>query len=198
MGRTEKYAGVPLKWLGRWLCRRESRFYQALQDLPNVPTWLGYVGQTGFMHAYVEGRPLAKDKPCPDGFFIKLEELMRELHRRNIAYVDTNKPENILLGDDNLPHLIDFQISWDLHELGNNFVTRMILRRLAKEDLYHIRKHKRRIRPDELTEEEKLLGKETSWFIRVHRVVTKPYFVIRRKIFSRLRAQGKILPEGSK
>jgi predicted Ser/Thr protein kinase len=198
VGRTEKYAAIPMQWLGKWLCRRESRFYRALQDLPNVPTWLGYVGETGFMHAYVDGRPLEKGKPVPDGFFARLEELMHELHRRDIAYADTNKPENILLGDDNLPYLIDFQLGWDLHELGKNYVTKRVLWRLAKEDLYHIRKHKRRIRPDELTEEEKQIGKERSWFIRLHRFVTKPYFVIRRKIFSRLRAQGRILNEGSK
>jgi hypothetical protein len=28
VGRTAEYAGVPLLWLGRWLCSRETRFYQ--------------------------------------------------------------------------------------------------------------------------------------------------------------------------
>src|SRR5258707_12335587 len=89
------------------------RFYRKLQDLPNIPRLLGTVGDTGFVHEFVAGRPLASERPVPDGFFDRLVDSLAELHRRGIAYVDTNKPENILLGDDGQPHLIDFQISWD-------------------------------------------------------------------------------------
>ncbi len=198
IGRTEDFAGFPLAWLGGWLCRREVRFYRRLDDLPNVPAVLGMVGRTGFVHAFVEGRPLAKDKPVPDGFFARLEELMRELHRRDIAYVDTNKPENILLGDDGLPHLIDFQISWDLNEYIPRFVARWILRRMQREDLYHVLKHKRRLRPDEITPEERARIEHKSALIRLHRFIFKPYFLIRRRTFKRLRDTGRLLPEGSK
>src|SRR3712207_5030486 len=50
ISRTTDFAGVPLLWLGRWLCRREMRFYNKLSDLPNVPAVLGTVGETGFVH----------------------------------------------------------------------------------------------------------------------------------------------------
>jgi RIO-like serine/threonine protein kinase len=198
MGRVDPFAGLPLKWIGRWLCRREVRFYKALSDLGNVPEFLGFFEETGFVHRYTPGRPLEKGKPVPDGYFAQLQDLMREIHRRNIAYVDANKPENILLGDDGRPHLIDFQISWDLHELGNWWLNRLWLRRLQHEDLYHILKHKRRMRPDEMTPEEQQAAQKRSLFIRIHRFVTKPYFVIRRALFKKLRESGRILPEGSK
>ncbi len=198
IGRTADWAGVPLAWLGRFLRRRETRFYERLKDLPNVPPVLGLVGETGFVHAYVVGQPLSKQVPIPDGFFEKLDELMIELHRRNIAYVDTNKPQNILLGDDGLPHLIDFQISWDLTELGNNLFNRWLLRRLQREDLYHIRKHKRRLRPDLMTEKEKVEAKRKSKLIQLHRWLFKPYFLLRRRTFKRMRDSGQLLPEGSK
>ncbi len=147
IGRVADFAGMPLEWLGKWICGREMRFYRKLADVPNVPKVLGMVGPTGFVHEYVQGRPLSKDRPVPDGFFTQLQALLDELHRRGIAYVDTNKPENILLGDDGKPHLIDFQISYDLHEFGNWFVNRAILRHMQREDFYHILKHKRRLRP---------------------------------------------------
>ncbi len=198
MGRTHEYAGLPLIIIGRWLCRREMRFYNKLADLPNIPAVIGKVGETGFVHAYVEGEPLSKHRGVPDGFFAQLQQLIVDLHRRNIAYVDTNKPENVLQGDDGRPHLIDFQISWDLHELGNNFLNRAWLKRLQREDLYHILKHKRRLRPDELTPEELVIANHKSWFIKLHRFVTKPYFLIRRRTFKRLRDSGRLLPEGSK
>jgi hypothetical protein len=198
VSRTEDFAGVPLIWIGRWLCRREMRFYARLGDLPNIPPLLGRVGQTGFLHGYVEGKPLSKDRPVPDGFFAQLVALLDELHRRDIAYVDTNKPENILLGDDGRPHLIDFQISYDLHELGDNWLNRRILAQLQNEDAYHILKHKKKLRPDEMTPEELADAERRSWLIKAHRFITRPYFLMRRRTFKRLRASGRLLPEGSK
>lgn len=197
MGRTQEFAGFPLLWMGRWLCRREARFYRQLQDLPNIPRIVGFVGQTGFVHEYVEGQPLSKERPVPDRFFRQLQDLLAELHRRNMAYVDTNKPENILLGDDGRPHLIDFQISLDLHTLGNWIGGRWLLHRFQEEDLYHILKHKRRLRKDELTPEEEARATRKSFLIRLHRIITKPYFLFRRRTFKRLRDTGRLLPDGS-
>ncbi len=173
VGRTIEFSGVPLLWLGKWLCDREVRFYKLCEGVPNVPAVIGRVGKTGFVHDYVAGKPLSKEHPIPDAFFDDLFELLRELHRRDIAYVDTNKPQNILQGDDDKPHLIDFQISFGLGDFGNNFITRAILRRMQREDFYHILKHKRRLRPDLLTEAEKALTGKKSWFIKVHRFVSK-------------------------
>ena len=201
ISRTAEFAGLPLLWLGRMLCRREMRFYSRLADLPGVPRLLGTVGPTGFVHAFVPGRPLERDVPVRDGFFDELVRLLGELHRRGIAYVDTNKPQNILLGDDGRPHLIDFQISWDGKELdlpGLRGLGRWVLRRLQREDLYHVLKHKRRMRPDEMTAEETERAKRTSALIRLHRFVFKPYFALRRRTFTRLRQTGRLMPEGSK
>jgi hypothetical protein len=198
ISRTTDFAGVPLAWVGRWLCRREMRFYNKLADLPNVPNVLGTVGPTGFVHDFVPGRPLEKNRPVPDGFFDELQQLLGQLHARGLAYVDTNKPQNILLGDDGRPHLIDFQISYDLAELGDWRLNRWWLRRLQHEDLYHVLKHKRRIRPDEMTPDETERATRKSALIRLHRLLTKPYFALRRRTFKRLRDTGRLLPEGSK
>ncbi|HEY7091367.1 MAG TPA: hypothetical protein VH518_24940 [Tepidisphaeraceae bacterium] len=198
MSRTEDFAGLPLIWVGKWLCRREVRFYTRLGDLPNVPPLLGTIGSTGFVHAFVPGKPLSKDRPVPDGFFDQLLDLLRELHRRDIAYVDTNKPENILLGDDGLPHLIDFQISHDLIEWGDWWLNRKLQRQFQREDLYHTLKHRKKLRPDELSPEELAEAEHMSWLIRAHRFVTVPYFKLRRRTFKRLRETGRLLPEGSK
>lgn len=198
ISRTEPFAGIPLAFVGRWLCRREVRFYQRLCDLPNIPDLLGRIGSTGLLHAYVRGEPLSKDRPIPDGFFDKLQALIAELHRRDIAYVDANKPENILVGEDGLPHLIDFQISGDLLEWGDNRLNRWWLRRLMRADIYHVLKHKKRLRPDEMTEQEHQLVQQRSGLIRLHRALAMPYKRLRRSTFKRLRESGRLLPEGSK
>jgi hypothetical protein len=189
MGRTARLFGFPMQWMGRFLCRREMRFYQKLQDLPNVPAVIGTVGKTGFVHDYVKGQPLASGDNVPDKFFDQCMALLAEIHRRGIAYVDTNKPENILLGEDGRPHLIDFQISWD---------SRFFLRRFQREDIYHILKHKKKLRRDELTPEELERVTRKSFLIRLHRALFKPYFFVRRRLFKHLRASGRLMPEGSK
>jgi hypothetical protein len=198
IGRTEEFAGVPLKWLGRRLCDREVRIYEDLSDLPNIPPLLGRVGETGFVHRLAPGRPLKRNIAVPDGFFEQLQELLAELHRRGIAYLDTNKLSNIVLGDDGRPHLIDFQISWDERSLPPclRAISRWWLRRMQREDLYHVLKHKRRLRPDELSDDERTAS-HPSWLIRTHRAIIAPYKNFRRRIFARLRESGRLVPEGS-
>src|SRR4051794_37245883 len=70
--------------------------------------------------------------------------------------------------------------------------------RVQKEDFYHVLKHKRKLRPDLMTDEERARAKQVSWPVKVHRFVTKPYFLIRRRTFKRLRETGQLAPEGSK
>jgi hypothetical protein len=193
--RTADFHGIRMIGIGRWLCRREVRFYRALADVRGVPRLLGTIGETGFVHTYIPGRPLARNLAVPDGFFTELQNLMSQVHRRAIAYVDMNKSPNILLGDDGRPYLIDFQISGDLHEFGDSVVTRWLLARLQREDHYHLLKHKKRMRPDELTGAQRQAVQRRSLMIRVHRFIFKPYFLIRRGIFKRLRDSGRLQPE---
>ncbi len=197
MNRPTEFMGLPLQWLGRFLCDREVRCYQALADVPNIPAYLGKVGQTGMAHAYIEGRPLAKSMPVPDGFFDQLRELFDLMNRRGIAYVDTNKPENILLGEDGRPYLIDFQINFALHDFGDNALSRAILQRFHAADLYHLCKHKKRLRPDLLRPDEANLAKRRGWLIRTHRLLTRPYFLLRRRTIKRLEKSGHIAASGS-
>jgi hypothetical protein len=196
-GRRISFYGLPTAWIGRWLVAREMHFYTRLSDVPNVPRVLKR-GRESFLHEYVPGHPLKRGEKVPDTFFGELRALLEELHRRDIAYVDTNKPENILLGDDGRPHLIDFQISWDLTGLGNNFANRWFLKRLQQSDLYHILKHKKRMRPEQMTKEEWLIVRKRGFWIHVHRFITAPYFFVRRRLFRWLRGKGWVMPEGSK
>jgi hypothetical protein len=198
IGRVEPYAGIPLRWAGRFLCSRELRFYRALADVTSVPAVLGEIGATGFLHEFVEGHPVDKNDTVPDSFFTDLMTLMHNLHQRDIAYVDANKPQNILLGNDGRPHLIDFQISWDLHELGNWWANRWWLRRLQESDIYHVLKHKKRLRPDQISDEERSRVENRSTLINLHRIFLNPYRKLRKAYFKRLKDSGRLLPEGSK
>ncbi|HEX8325310.1 MAG TPA: hypothetical protein VF595_15520 [Tepidisphaeraceae bacterium] len=198
MSRTEPFLGLPMRWLGRLISERELRFYHRLADLPNVPAVIGRVGRTGLVHAYVAGQPLKKGVSVPDGFFAELNDLITTMAARGIAIVDTNKPENILLGHDGRPYLIDFQISFDVKDLFGLWPAGPLLRLFTRTDRYHVRKHKSRLRPDLMTPEEIQAVSTPMWPIRLHRRLTRPYFIIRRRLFAHLRATGRLMPEGSK
>jgi len=193
--RAQDFAGLPLTWVGRWLRNRELRMYLKLDGMSNVPRVLGTIGPTGFIMQFVKARPLPSVGRVPDGFFNELRALIHEIHRRGIAYVDMNKRANILVGDDGRPYLVDFQISWDLHGLGNHALNRRLLTWLQREDLYHLAKHHARLRPDELSAEERGRYRRRSALIRFHRFITKPWFGFRRRTMHRLRESGQLLPE---
>jgi hypothetical protein len=195
--RTTRFAGTPLRWLGRWQCGREVAFYQHLADLSCVPALLGRVGDTGYLRAFVAGHPLSHERPLPDGFWPRLDIAMHEVHRRGVAYVDSNKPENVLVGDDGHPYLIDFQIAWRCGPRADHALGRWWLARLQREDLYHVLKHKRRFARESMTPTELESVRRRSLLIRAHRLINRPYRMVRRPLLRWLRRTGRVLSSGS-
>jgi len=186
--RRRPFFGLPMQWLGRISVRHEERIYRRLEGIAGVPACLGRIGPTGLVHEFIAGRPLRRGDQVDDAFFDRFETTLRAIHERETAYVDLNKPQNVLLGDDGRPYFIDFQISYApprrlplVRQLGL-----AILRQLQREDWYHLMKHKRRLRPDLLTPEDYRKTYRRSIAIRIHRAVTAPYFVIRRLVMDLL------------
>jgi len=188
VGRRNHLLSIPVDWIGRLLTRREVAAYEKLQDLPGIPRLIGTVGRNGFLHAFVPGHPLSRSDTLSDTFFDELADLLAAVHGRHMAYVDLNKPQNILLGDDGRPYLIDFQISLDLPPTGWRRLppVRWLLGRFQHADRYHFLKHKRKLRPDQLTESERREVEQLSIWIRIHRVVTRPITQLRRRTLKRL------------
>jgi hypothetical protein len=199
VGRTNSAFALPLSWIGRLLCGHEVHLYEQAQDLPGVPRLVGRVGPTGFLHDFVPGRPLERRDTVGPAFFDELQALLRELHTRHIAYVDLNKRQNILLGEDGKPYLIDFQIALHLPPAGwrRLWPVQWFLRRFQNADIYHCLKHKRRLRPDQLTEDELARVSRISIWIRLHRWVARPLTHVRRWILRRLRSSDGATVDGS-
>lgn len=198
LGRRSDFLSVPLAWLGRFLVDREVALYRLTQDLPNVPRLVGTV-PGGFLHEYIPGRPLRRDDRVGDAFFAELEALLAALHARHMAYVDLNKRENILLGEDGRPYLIDFQIALHLPPkgLGRLAPARWLLARFQHADVYHCLKHKRRLRPDLLTPEQRAAAARLSVWIRLHRLISRPFTNLRRRLLARLRRSERAPVAGS-
>jgi hypothetical protein len=184
--RTHHYYGFPMKWLGRMIAGHEIRVYEQLQGVVGVPRYLGRVGDTGFLHAFVPGIDLQAKLPLTPAFFEDLKRLMEEVHERHVAYVDSNKRENILFGEDGKPWLIDFQISFELKKGGrDNFMAKWFFRRFVRADWYHYYKHKTRLLPSACVPEDFEKARKRGFWHQVHRIVARPMIVMRRKFLSR-------------
>jgi hypothetical protein len=182
ISRLQSFFGIPLAWIGRSLKNREVRLLRRIQILSQIPQLLGEYGRNGFVYRFIDGQSLDEKPELPDTFFDDLKLLLHRIHNLGICYMDFNKRGNILLGKDKRPYIIDFQISLMLDWPGCKRLCRM----LQREDYYHLLKHKRRLRPDLLSESERELSKHRSLPIRIHRFLTVPLRTLRRRLLSLL------------
>jgi hypothetical protein len=189
LGRTSDFLSLPMSWCGNYLESRECRILEQAQGIRGVPRLVGRVGKNGVLREFVPGHPLGRREAVSDSFFEDLEAILRALHKRHIAYVDLNKRQNILIGEDGKPYLIDFQISLFLPPSGwgRTWPVRRVLERFQHADRYHFLKHKRRLRPDLLTPAERARVERLGPWIRLHRLVARPLTHLRRSTLARLR-----------
>jgi hypothetical protein len=193
--RQQSILGIPMRWLGRFLARREATMLRRLENTGHVPRLSGAIAAHGrslpyaVAHAYVAGHPLSAEEQVADGFFPALQALLRRMHAEGMAYVDLHKRENIIVGDDGRPYLIDFQISLALSPrwLGSSNPCRAVLRLFQAADDYHLLKHWVNHRADQcgLTIDE--LTSQRPWWIRAHRSIAIPFRTLRRMLLVALR-----------
>jgi hypothetical protein len=119
----------------------------------------------------------------PADFFDKFHELLAEVHRRDIAYIDLHKRENVLVGDDGLPYLFDFQISYAPPRgfLRRLFPSRWVLRLLQRSDDYHLAKHCVACQGG-AEARTPYSQRRRPWWIRLHRLIARPFRSVRRRI----------------
>ena len=196
--RVQPIPGFPARELGGWLARRESRALAHLGGLDGVPNLCGPVHVGGrrlanaVAHDFIPGNPLGINERPDDRFFPRLRALLAAIHARHIAYVDLHKRENIVVGDDGRPYLVDFQVClglWHPHMQGNPLLVRA-LQTMQRTDLYCLSKHVRRNREDQFSR----LGCEAfggrPWWISAHRSVAMPLRQLRRRLLTRLGVRG--------
>jgi len=181
--------GVLLRPLAVLFSRREYTIYRMVADIEGVPALGPRHGLRGYFHEYVEGKTLHEianeGRTLPEDFFEKLMAVLARLHERRIFYLDLNKSGNIILGDDQKPYLIDFQICLHIKKRSGlvGLWSDRLLAFLIREDIYHLYKHKRYFQPHLMTPEELALATRTRFNVRLKRYVGEPYRAIKRLIY---------------
>jgi hypothetical protein len=129
-------------WLARVFARREELALLRLAGLEGVPALVPQEepARRGalVLRSWIEGRPLSRAEELPEDFFEHLDRLVCALHERGVCHNDLHKEQNILVGVDGLPYLVDFQLASVHARRGALFASRV------REDLRHVEKHRRR------------------------------------------------------
>jgi hypothetical protein len=161
-----------------------------LADVPFVPRLLGpvfvdHVEQPNAMaRAFIEGHPLGNRERVGDHFFANLAAALRMIHGHDVAYVDLHKRENVLVGVDGRPYLIDFQVAVGRTSslLGRSRPVRRFVAMMQQMDLHCCVKLHRRCRPDQCPLTFADLAASRPWFVRVHRAIAQPLRNLRRRL----------------
>lgn len=171
----------------RRLARREADHLERLAGIAGVPALLGRPSPDTFLRAWIDGTTLRDRADVPDATFPALRALLAEVHARGVAYADLAKEENVVVDDAGRPWLVDFQISvargtW----LGG------LVPLLQQADRYHLARHVKRRRPDQLTDEDRTaLAAGKGVLSRLHRRLVKtPYNVVTRRLVRRWSGAG--------
>lgn len=196
--RIQSILGFPARFLGRWLARRERKTLRVLAGLQGVPRESGPIYVSGrwqanaVAHEYIPGRPLGTQQVVTRDFFFHLQELLSELHRRDVAYVDFHKQENVLVGSDGRPYLIDFQVSFGCQAVSLPFPFRKrFLRELQRLDWYHLAKHVSAMQPAQLEKLGLVEHLARPKWLDFHRRIAAPLRTLRRRLLVLLRIRSR-------
>ncbi len=118
-----KRARGPFFWrrLGETALRREREIYARLRDVQGVPECLGMLDDKHLVLEHVPGdsyRQRQHELRNRDLFFLRLLETLKDIHAAGIAHGDLKRKDNLLVGPDERPFLIDFGLACVRSESG--------------------------------------------------------------------------------
>lgn len=146
--------------LAQFLARREVRGLQAVQGIAGVPV-LVQANRAGILRVWATGTPLNLARPATRDWYRDARRLLRDMRRRGVTHNDIAKPQNWLMTPDGRAAVIDFQLAAVHHRRGPLF------RLMAREDLRHLLKQKKRYAAHLLTPAERRMVAQKSLPARV-------------------------------
>ena len=111
-----KRARGPFIWrkLGEAALRRERKIYGRLRGVPGIPDCLGLLDDKHLVLDYISGdsyRRLQHELENRDLFFVRLLKTIKDMHSTGVAHGDLKRKDNLLVGPDEQPFIIDFGLA---------------------------------------------------------------------------------------
>jgi len=142
-----------LRWtLGLWLIQKEWKIYSRLTGIKGIPQPVERIDRFAFAMEFVPGRPIQRGEALPSSFFLRLKEILGEIHSRGVVHMDLRHKGNILISEAGEPFLVDFNSSYYFREKG--LLRRILFPLLRWVDYGGLLKLKQRVSPSLMTPEE--------------------------------------------
>lgn len=163
------------KTWGRFMVRRECNALQKLSGLRGIPDQPFLLDKYAVCYRYVPGRTLRCTAPeqINDTFFLRLEELVKKMHKLNVVHLDIRHQSNILVSEEGNPVLLDFQSVLHLERIPG-----FLHRFLKNIDLSGVYKNWINIKPEQFDDTRRSLlnalnRKRFLWFFKGYPLGTR-------------------------
>jgi RIO-like serine/threonine protein kinase len=141
-----------MRWIARWLLRREQRVLERLTAVKGVPHLAAAIDRDAIALTWVEGRTLDKwmFRQRPRELIEQLRELTEQMHAAGVFHLDLHQRNNLLVDEAGRLSIVDFGAAIAPGPLARALFGRF----LRVTDLHAAHKYLARFTPEELTEEE--------------------------------------------
>jgi hypothetical protein len=104
----------PWRSLGQAAIRREHAIYRRIAGIPGIPRCLGLIDDRLLVLEHIEGGTFRRREAGIadwDQFFSRLLGTLRAIHAVGVAHGDLKRKDNILVGADTRPYIVDFGVA---------------------------------------------------------------------------------------
>ena len=141
--RTNKI-GLLAGRLSEHFIQHEYKIYQKLKGITGIPKCYGQSDDGSLILEYIDGSSYREKEHIlenRDQFFDDLLALILSIHKAGVSHGDLKRKDNILIGDNNQPYLIDFGTAMRFNS-KNQFIKRWLYNFSKQTDLNAWIKHK--------------------------------------------------------
>jgi RIO-like serine/threonine protein kinase len=149
--------------VGRFLVWREEKAYRRLRGLKGTPALYRVVDGLALVLEHIPGKSLEdirNKEELPEGFFDALRVLVEAFHGRGVCHCDLKRANNIIVGADGRPAVLDWSAAILAREFRFFPLTR-IYRRFLVDDLNAVTKYRLQHCPETVSAQarERYLGR---------------------------------------
>jgi hypothetical protein len=186
--RDTRCAPLPLRPVAAYLARREAGILRRIASRSpadeGLPVLLDARGGT-VIRSWIEGRTMDRAAPRDPEYHSRARRLVVRLHRVGVAHNDLAKEPNWIVTPEGHPALVDFQLA----VAGRRG---RVFRCMAREDLRHLLKHKRKYCPGALTERDRrILATPLPVTRLIRRTLKRAYNLVTRRILRWTDSEGR-------
>ncbi|SVA51115.1 uncharacterized protein METZ01_LOCUS103969 [marine metagenome] len=153
--RTNKI-GALTRRVSEHFIQHEYKIYQRLEGIAGIPKCYGLSDDGSLILEYIDGDSYREKEYIlenRDQFFVDLLALILSIHKAGVSHGDLKRKDNILIGENDQPYLIDFGTAMSLNS-KNKFIKRWLYNFSKQTDLNAWIKHKYSRQYDQITEDD--------------------------------------------